>query len=254
MNDRIKPLSLPFTKDLQETMNKIFPSILPSPNLYRIVAKNEELFTGLVDNKFIGKTGVFHRQRLAASLKEKIILKTCIKIEKQYNDIKIDKSHVNNFSNHFGFSTKTPLSYLYTLAQRIQIDIMLRKQFTIPIPGLVHIENYLKQHSEYNFNIPFEIIANAVVEYKDTGSLIPIFSIDIYQKGIKIVSCTSLNIAKRKTKMHKKKKVEMESEMEPYDFQETWNLKPVLSKKYADISGDKNPIHTSSFFCKNVWF
>lgn len=83
-NKRIAPLSLPLREDLQNTMNKIFPSHLPSPNLYRIVAKNEALFKDLVETRFIGPTGLFDKKRIAPLLREKIILRTCVAAHNDY--------------------------------------------------------------------------------------------------------------------------------------------------------------------------
>jgi 4-carboxymuconolactone decarboxylase len=83
-NKRITPLTLPLNEGMQSTMNKIFPSHLPSPNLYRIVAKNEALFTDLVETRFIGPTGLFDKKRLAPLLREKIILRTCVAANNHY--------------------------------------------------------------------------------------------------------------------------------------------------------------------------
>ena len=68
-NNRIQPLSIPLNKDLQNSMDKIFPSNLPSPILYRIVAKNETLFKELVETRFIGPSGLFDKKRIAPLLR-----------------------------------------------------------------------------------------------------------------------------------------------------------------------------------------
>lgn len=82
--NRLKPVSLPLREDLQSTMNKIFPAALPSPNLYRIVAKNEALFKDLVESRFIGPTGLFDKKRIAPMTREKIILRTCVATRNDY--------------------------------------------------------------------------------------------------------------------------------------------------------------------------
>jgi 4-carboxymuconolactone decarboxylase len=83
-NKRITPTPLPLSEGMQSTMNKIFPSHLPSPNLYRIVAKNEALFNDLVETRFIGPTGLFDKKRIAPLLREKIILRTCVAANNHY--------------------------------------------------------------------------------------------------------------------------------------------------------------------------
>lgn len=84
MKNRIKPLEIPLDASTQALMNKIFPSVLPSPNLYRLVAKNEALFGELVESKFIGKTGLYDRKRIAPDLREKIVLRVCVISKNDY--------------------------------------------------------------------------------------------------------------------------------------------------------------------------
>ena len=82
--NRIKPLPLPLSEDIQSSMNKIFPTNLPSPNLYRLVARNKALWMDLVDAKIIGRTGLFNKKRLPPELREKIILRTCVAAKNDY--------------------------------------------------------------------------------------------------------------------------------------------------------------------------
>jgi len=100
-NNRIQPLEIPLSDEMQSMMDKIFPPFLPSPNLYRIVAKNKELFKELVDTKTIGPTGLFDRKRLPPTLREKIILRTCVISNNQYEF----SLHVETISMKMGFTS-----------------------------------------------------------------------------------------------------------------------------------------------------
>ncbi|MEQ5790762.1 carboxymuconolactone decarboxylase family protein [Muricauda sp. NFXS6] len=73
----IPPLELPLDKEVQELMDWIFPKEIPSPNLYRILAKNPSLFRDLIESRFIGPTGVFDKKRLDPRTRELLILRTC---------------------------------------------------------------------------------------------------------------------------------------------------------------------------------
>lgn len=73
----IAPLEIPLSEEIQEWMDQIFPKTLPSPNLYRIVAKNAPLFQELITTRFIGPTGVFDKGRMSPKLRELLILRTC---------------------------------------------------------------------------------------------------------------------------------------------------------------------------------
>ena len=82
--NRIKPLPIPLDEDIQQYMNHTFPEELNSPNLYRIVAKNRELLKYLIESKFLKPTGVFDLGGIARDLREKIILRTCVITENEY--------------------------------------------------------------------------------------------------------------------------------------------------------------------------
>lgn len=98
----VEPLPLPLSKNIKNTMDKIFPKNIPSPNLYRIVAKNEPLFKELIESEFIGKTGLFDRKRLSPELREKIILRTCVATKNEYEF----NLHVDTISQKMGLTIK----------------------------------------------------------------------------------------------------------------------------------------------------
>jgi len=173
-------------------------------------------------------------------------------IKKTFENVMIESNHLHSFIHYFGFANRAPLSYLYILAQRAQISIMLDKQFTLAIPGMIHVENYLTKFNQYMPDEPFDIKGSVQIEYKESGSLIPVFFVELYQKKHLIASCKSIYLVKRKSGKPKKK--EEQSDIEIYDYHDTWDLKKSSGKEYAKISGDKNPIHTSLIFAKLFGF
>ncbi|MEM8890609.1 MAG: carboxymuconolactone decarboxylase family protein [Bacteroidota bacterium] len=82
--NRIAPLQIPLSKSQQEQMDKIFPPHIPSPNLYRMVARNEALWKDMIESRIIGRTGLFDKGRIAPDLREKIILRTCVAAKNDY--------------------------------------------------------------------------------------------------------------------------------------------------------------------------
>lgn len=82
--NKMEPLGHPLEDDLQKEMDKIFPLPIPSPNLFRIIAKNEALFKEMVETKFIGKTGLYDKKRLNPLLREKIIMRVCVSTKNDY--------------------------------------------------------------------------------------------------------------------------------------------------------------------------
>ena len=102
---RIKPIDAALKEPLKSKMALIFPPSLPSPNLYRIVARNESLFMDLVDNKLIGPTGLLDRQNIKPRLREIIILRTCVAGRNDYEF----NLHITTISEAMGL-TKEQIS------------------------------------------------------------------------------------------------------------------------------------------------
>lgn len=168
-----------------------------------------------------------------------------INFEKEFNPIFIDLNNLNEYRDLFCFQNEFPISYWYLLAQRAQVACMLDKRFTISIPGLIHVENILNSHSEVNLSSSIKIKCNVVVDYKKKGSLIPVFEVQFYQNEILIAECKSIYIAKRKTKI-KNNKIKQKNTLIKVNNEVL--LEKMDALNYAQISGDRNPIHTSSLF------
>lgn len=187
-------------------------------------------------------------------LRGKKISKEGIHLKHLYNKVEIDKIKLDRFINYFNFKTKTPISYLYVFAQRAQTSLMLDKKFTLAIPGMIHIENSLVLYSDYSTNHPIDIKVAVNVDYKEKGSLKPIFFTKIYQNGKHICSCKSVYIVKRKPRKNSKRGNKEKESIEAYSSSLKWKLDSSIAKEYAKILGDRNPIHTSKLFAKMLGF
>ena len=185
--------------------------------------------------------------------KNKNIGKAGIQITKIFRSIQIEKHNLDKFNSYFNFHAQVPLTYLYTIAQRAQTALMLDNRFTLPIPGMIHIENRLIKKNDFNPHKNFDITASAFVEYKESGSLKPVFMIEISQQGKVVANCESTYFIKRKSRKPRGKKQEVKP-LEQSNYEEVWTFTPKMDKEYADISGDKNPIHTSFIFAKLLGF
>ena len=183
------------------------------------------------------------------------INKEGIYIEKYFENVTIDKPSLKSYKEFFDWKEEFPLAFFYLMAQRAQTALMLDTRFTIAVPGLVHIANNLTQLASINYNEPFDIKTNVNVEYKDTGSLIPKFTVDFVQNNILVIHCESTYIAKRKSNK-KKSSMAITDDIKPqvYSYSENWEIATNLGRKYATASGDKNPIHSSKFFAKLIGF
>jgi hypothetical protein len=95
---RIKAVDVDLQEPLRSKMARIFPQALPSPNLYRSVARNESLFIDMIDMGFIGPTGLMDRKTIPPRLRELLILRTCMQTRNNYEF----NLHERTISQHMG--------------------------------------------------------------------------------------------------------------------------------------------------------
>jgi acyl dehydratase len=182
------------------------------------------------------------------------IKKEGISIEKTFKNVEIDSVALKKYTQFFEWHTEFPLSFFYLMAQRAQTSLMLQSDFTIAIPGLVHISNRLEKLGTIDYTTSFDLKVDVDVPYKETGSLIPKFKVLFTQNNKPIICCESTYIAKRKGNKKSSLKTDDDAFIEKSSFSETWEISQNLGQIYAVASGDKNPIHTSKFFAKIIGF
>lgn len=169
-----------------------------------------------------------------------------IHVTKQFEHVLIDKTKLQSFSAFFGFNSVLPLPFLYLLAQRTQAALMLDKQYTLSIPGTIHLNNRLQTVEEVDPDQPFHIEGLGEVAFKEAGSLLPKFQVRFYQKGSLVALCDSEYLVKRKRKSASTSAKRTTPELLSHtDHRELWTLEKGLGKKYASVSDDHNPIHKS---------
>lgn len=170
-----------------------------------------------------------------------------------YKGILINPKDVSQFAGFIGIGNPTPFVYIYILAQRAQAALMLQKEFTIAIPGLVHIYNRLEEVNPIDYTAPFDIETQVDVEYKAEGSLVPTFSVAFLQRGQVVARCNSIYLAKRKSNKPKSTTTVDNPATKPFLSQEIV-IPANAGRQYAKIAGDRNPIHTSTLLAKLFGF
>jgi len=182
------------------------------------------------------------------------IEKEGIQLSKTFRNVEIDKPSLERFSAYMGWKGQVPLPYYYIMAQRAQAHIMLSEDFTIALPGMIHLSNELEILKPVNSTQSFDITSKVNVEYKEEGSLIPLFEVTFYQNDNPTIICKSTYLAKRKSKKTTKKARKEIQILSNPDHLINWKIEKGMGKSYGRASGDKNPIHTSNLFAKIVGF
>jgi len=197
------------------------------------------------------------RPALATFTKKTRVAADGIHIREVFNTVRVERAKLNAYREYFGFKEVLPLPYIYLLAQRAQGALMLHKSYTIPIPGTIHLENKLQAFKGLDPNTPFAIEASLDVKFEAMGSLNPIVLTRFYQHGEEVALCESAYLVKRKVsgtnKNSKRKRVAevYEGATKPMS---SWGLTRKITKEYAAISDDHNPIHKSTLAARLVGF
>lgn len=178
-------------------------------------------------------------------------------IEMTFESVALDASVIKAYSDFCGFETSVPASWLYCLAQRAQIRLMLEASFPLPAPGMVHITNTLEMFATPDISKPVSIYASAEIPGKQGGSLFPQFTVDITQGGTKIAHITSGYIVKRGggEKATETSSSKPNTTPKQLDFSAAKDggkivMPDSIGWDYAKVSGDFNPIHIAGFAAK----
>jgi acyl dehydratase len=177
-----------------------------------------------------------------------------IDLTQNFSNVTIDDSSLKKYMDFMEWENEIPLTFFYLMAQRAQAALMLRPEFTIAIPGLVHVSNTIKQLSAIDYSSSFDLVANVKVDYKETGSLVPSFVVEFVQNDVLVIQCESVYIAKRSGTKNSSHRREENKFIVKSDSSKIWNVPKGLGKVYGKASGDKNPIHSYDFFAKRVGF
>lgn len=81
---RIDPVTEPYSPAVAARFAALLPQGMTPPAIFRVVAKNTELFSWLVDSGLLGPRGLLDRRGLSDRLRELVILRTCTATNNQY--------------------------------------------------------------------------------------------------------------------------------------------------------------------------
>ena len=99
-SQRVASLAPPLPPGVAAPMARLIPPDLPPPTLFTAFARNEGLFTFLVETGLIGPTGLLDRRVLPRDLRECIVLRTCVAAGNDYEF----NLHVQTISERMGLS------------------------------------------------------------------------------------------------------------------------------------------------------
>ncbi|GAB3375482.1 hypothetical protein NCG89_03380 [Spongiibacter taiwanensis] len=169
--------------------------------------------------------------------------------------LRIDKGQLQRYRQVCGFDTQSnllPMSFLHVLAFRLQMSMMLEKDFPVTPMGCIHLTNTLRQFR------PIELGERPTLDCRigetrlnDKGIEFQ-FICRAYVDQDKVWEDESLYLSRAKTSVPADSSPR--PALRPFDDAEIWKLHPRQARQYARASGDFNPIHLHNLSAKILGF
>lgn len=136
-------------------------------------------------------------------------------------------------------ATTLPLTYPHILAFPLHMELMLRKDFPLPLMGLVHIRNRITCLRPLPLTERLDIRCwLGEQRVTEAGREFDIHT-EVSRGGEVCWLEVSTNLCRQKRSSSQRRS----SEQQRFACQESWSLAGNLGRRYARVSGDSNPIH-----------
>ncbi|MEV1114375.1 MaoC/PaaZ C-terminal domain-containing protein [Actinosynnema sp. NPDC049800] len=166
-------------------------------------------------------------------------------------EVTVDPEHLARYAKVCGFGVRDelPITYPHVLGFESQIRLMTGPGFPFPLPGLVHVANRIRQHRPLRVSEPLSLhVALADLRPHERGrqfDVVTTVSVDGEEVWVDVSTYLRREGGAAK---------EQASRAEPPAPTARWRLPGDLGRRYADASGDRNPIHLHPVTAKAFGF
>jgi hypothetical protein len=170
-------------------------------------------------------------------------------------DVAIDRSHLADYARVCGFGVRDelPATYPHVLAFPLHMALMTDGSFPFGAVGLVHIANAITQHRALRADERLELRVRATpAEAHPRGRRFSIVS-EARADGELVWEDVS-TMLRRGGGTGEQEPGRRRSGAQPPEGGAEWRLPGDLGRRYASVSGDRNPIHLSGPTAKLLGF
>lgn len=150
-----------------------------------------------------------------------------------------------------------PAGYVHVLAFPLAMALMVRPDFPLPVLGMVHTANRVVQHRPLVLGEPLSARAEARSPRQHRRGTEIDLVVTVDSGGQVVWEGTSTYLAKGRTLPGAAAAPEAPADAEEGPRGEVialWSLPADTGKRYGEVSGDRNPIHTSRVGAKAFGF
>jgi acyl dehydratase len=175
--------------------------------------------------------------------------------EVRQRDVGLDRRHLAAYDQVCGFAVRDelPPTYLHLIAFPMSLELLTRDDFPFPLPGLVHVANRIVQHR------PLTADDRPTLRVR-TADLRP------HRKGqqLDVVATAEIDgeVVWEDVSTYLRRGTGDDDAGEPGPDEPlarsasaaTWKVPSDIGRRYAAVSGDRNPIHLSSLAARAFGF
>lgn len=167
-------------------------------------------------------------------------------VELRYDAVAVDRARMAAYDRVCGFrlTDTLPATYPHVLSFPVAMQLMTDPSFPFALPGIVHVGNRITQHRPIRFDEPLNFAVRAEnVRPHHAGSQVDVVAEarvgdELVWRGVS----TYLSRSGRSRTPAGGAGGEPESAVRPVAV---WPVPGDIGRRYAAVSGDRNPIHTS---------
>ncbi|MDR7302062.1 MaoC family dehydratase [Haloactinomyces albus] len=170
-------------------------------------------------------------------------------------DITVDREHLAEYNRMCGFGLRDelPMTYPHILSFGTAVRLMTDPGFPFPLVGLVHVANTITQHRPLLVTeSPTQRVYLSDLRPHPKGSQFDV--VTETSAGSETVWTESSTYLRRGKPDESAAKSERTAAIEAGAPTATWQLPGDLGRRYAAVSGDRNPIHLHPLTAKAFGF
>jgi len=179
------------------------------------------------------------------------------------HDVPVDRRHVAAYAAVCGFGLRetVPVTYPHLLAFPLHMRLMTDGTFPFPAVGLVHVENSITQHRAISASESLQLTVSAAgLRPHPKGRVFDIVT-TVHSAGELVWQETSTMLRRGREPGSDRlgqrgdgpdRRGDRLEEIRPAGIE--WRLRGDLGRRYAAVSGDRNPIHLYKITAKAFGF
>jgi hypothetical protein len=168
------------------------------------------------------------------------------------SEVVVNPDHLAAYNDvcGFGLTDQLPSTYLHVLAFPLQVKLMSEPSFPFPLVGLVHLQNVITQHRPVRVDEPFTLQVRVEnLRPHEKGKQFDFVSEVLV--GDELVWRDVSTYLRRSGSSEGGGKKE---QLTPPAPKAIWRLPADIGRRYAEVSGDRNPIHLYAATAKLLGF